>query len=97
MLKAFHKSHNTLRAELTSPTGAAITGATVTADIKDKAGGAVATGVSLAEQGDGIYDFIMSNTLLPTENEIYRAEVTAVSGASTRYAEVGIKNIVDTD
>ncbi len=97
MLKVFFKSHNTITATLTNLAGAAVAGATVTITIRDKAGTALVTGGTMVDQADGDYDFTSTNVLLPTENEIYRAEVTAVSGGSTRYAEVALKNTLDAD
>ena len=97
MLLAFHKSHNTIVATLTDVDGLAVTGATVTVTIKDKAQTALATDQPMVDQADGTYEFVSNNSLLPTEDEIYKAEITAVSGGNTRYAEVAIKNILDMD
>ncbi len=95
MLLAFHKSTNVLIATLTDSAGTGITGATVTVTILDKAGAALVTGQTMVDQSDGTYEYIMSNVLLPTEDEIYRAQVTAVKSADTRYAEIPIKNLLD--
>ena len=97
MLLAFHKSHNLLTATLTDSAGASVSSATVTVTIRNKAGTALVTAATMVDQSDGTYNYSMSNTLLPTEGEIYKAEITSVSGGNTRYAEVPIKNILDTD
>ncbi len=97
MLLTFHKSNNILRATLTDDLGALVTSATVTVTIKDKAGTSLVTGASMPEVGSGEYEYNISNILLPTEDEIYRGEVTAVKSGNTRYAEIPFKNILDVD
>ena len=97
VLSVFHKSHNIIRATLEDSAGAAVTGAVVTITIRDKSGTALVTGATMVDGSDGTYDYTASNTVLPTVNEIYKAEITAVSGGNTRYAEVFVKNVLDTD
>ncbi len=97
MLLTFHKSHNILRAILTNAAGAAEAGAVVTVTIKDKAGTELVTGASMPEVLAGEYEYNISNILLPTEDEIYRAEITAVASGNTRFAIVSFKNILDVD
>ena len=97
MLLTFHKSNNILRATLTNDVGVLETGAVVTVTIKDKAGTALVTGASMPEVGTGEYEYNISNILLPTEDEIYRGEVTASKSGNTRFAVIPFKNIMDVD
>ena len=96
-LTAFHKSSTTLIATLKTAAGVLTSGATVTVTINDASGTALVTGATMLDQSDGTYEYDISNTLLPTENEIYRAEITAVNSGLTRYSEVSLKNILDAD
>ena len=97
MLTAFHKSTIILTATLTNAAGTALTGATVTVTILDMDGTALVTGATMVDQSDGTYDFTIINTLLPTAGDTYTAQITAVSGTNTRFAEVPIKTEVDVD
>lgn len=95
MLSLVHKSTNILTATLTDSSGSAVAGATVTVTILDLDGTEIVSGAIMVGQGDGTYDYTVANTLLSTPGVRYRAQVTAVSGTSTRYAEVELTSRVD--
>ena len=97
MLTQFHKSTGTLTATVTDVDGVAASGATVTVTIVDHAGTALVTDAAMADQSDGTYDYTISNTLLAVADRVYTAQITAVSGGSTRYAEIKITTEIDAD
>lgn len=91
------KSTATLTATLTDSAGTAVTGAAVTVTIVDKKGTELVTDGDMADQADGTYDYTIANTLLPVAGQTYTAQITAVSGGNTRYAEIKLDNTVDAD
>lgn len=91
----YDQSTGILEATLTDADGDAVTDATITVTISDRAGTDLVTGASAPHDSGGVYKYTIADDLLPLAGAMYLAKVTAVSGSNQRYAERTIHNKLD--